>query len=307
MEPITSEQELKTLLDEGKITQEEYQELLAAMKDKPRPNGGSSVPENKANPKKGIGRAALILFILSIVLPLFCLCSFLHFGVGTGSGRLSKLVFLLMLFGSPLCGLLAFIFGIIAWKTVAGKIAALGIPILVVCIIPLVLIVTFVGYRFSSVEHPIAAQPTIVFKEFTCDSLDSLIVGSAGSPVEKGIFSEDNGAIKIQVLKPDTFHLYETGPLGNANNTMLFYTAKVRTEALNGRAYLELWCSIPGKGEFFSRGLDQPFSGTQNWITQQISFRNDTGINPDNIKLNLVVEGTGTIWIDDIQVTGGPL
>ncbi|MBM4102988.1 MAG: hypothetical protein FJ263_02915 [Planctomycetes bacterium] len=36
MEPITSEQELQTLLDDGKITQEEYKELLAAMKDKPQ-------------------------------------------------------------------------------------------------------------------------------------------------------------------------------------------------------------------------------------------------------------------------------
>jgi hypothetical protein len=35
MEP-NSEQELKTLLDEGKITQDEYKELLAAMKDKPQ-------------------------------------------------------------------------------------------------------------------------------------------------------------------------------------------------------------------------------------------------------------------------------
>jgi hypothetical protein len=44
MEAITSEQELKTLLDEGKITQEEYKELLAAMKDKPRQNPVELMP-----------------------------------------------------------------------------------------------------------------------------------------------------------------------------------------------------------------------------------------------------------------------
>jgi hypothetical protein len=42
MESITSQQELKTLLNEGKITQEEYEDLLSAMKDKPRQ---SSCPE----------------------------------------------------------------------------------------------------------------------------------------------------------------------------------------------------------------------------------------------------------------------
>jgi hypothetical protein len=31
------------------------------------------------------------------------------------------------------------------------------------------------------------------------------------------------------------------------------------------------------------------------------------GENPDNVKLNFVVNGTGTIWIDDIRLLKGPL
>jgi hypothetical protein len=31
------------------------------------------------------------------------------------------------------------------------------------------------------------------------------------------------------------------------------------------------------------------------------------GENPDNVKLNLVINGKGTAWIDDIRVLKGPL
>jgi hypothetical protein len=31
------------------------------------------------------------------------------------------------------------------------------------------------------------------------------------------------------------------------------------------------------------------------------------GENPENVKLNLVVDGVGTVWIDDIQLIRGPL
>jgi hypothetical protein len=314
MEPITSEQELKTLLDEGKITQEEYKELLAAMKDKPRHSDDTpNAPEEKSKTK--LGRAVLISSIISAVLPWVVIVPvwLLTGPLGHSVGTKLSLVFLIPLL---LCVLLTFIFGIIAivaLKTTPLKIAAVGVLSLGVVFLFLIFLPTIFlsTSAIRSTAAPVAAK---LYRTYSCDSLDSLIVGQTGSPykgnlfaVEKGILSEDKGAIRIQVLEANTFHLYETGPLENANNTMLFYRAKVRTEALAGKAYLELWCSIPGKGEFFSRFMDQPISGTNNWTTMQIPFRNDSGINPDNIKLNLVVEGTGTIWIDDIQVTGQSL
>jgi hypothetical protein len=318
MEPITSEQELKTLLDEGKITQEEYHELLAAMKDKPRQNPVELSPgQGQDKPKTRLGRASLVLFLVSLILPwvvivwAWLLASSSRNSVGT---KLSFAFLALLVFIALLCGLLAFIFGIIAWKTTPGKIAVLGTLLAVVCFPFLFAFLGLIGGYRSAAHSEGGSTATQLYRTYSCDSLDSLIVGQTGTPykgnlfaVEKGILSEDKGAIRIQVLEANTFHLYETGPLEKANNTMLFYQAKVRTEALNGKAYLELWCSIPGKGEFFSRFMDQPISGTNNWTTLQIPFRNDSGINPDNVKLNLVVEGTGTVWIDDIRLTGQSL
>jgi hypothetical protein len=43
------------------------------------------------------------------------------------------------------------------------------------------------------------------------------------------------------------------------------------------------------------------------WVTQETPFFLKPGENPDNVKLNLVIEGKGTVWIDDISLVKGPL
>lgn len=43
------------------------------------------------------------------------------------------------------------------------------------------------------------------------------------------------------------------------------------------------------------------------WTTVETPFFLQKGQNPDNIKLNLVVNGKGTVWIDDIKLIKGPL
>ena len=99
---------------------------------------------------------------------------------------------------------------------------------------------------------------------------------------------------------------FETGPM-SIQNRLIFYSAKLRSEGLEGKAFLEMWCNIPGQGEFFSRVLDQPVSGTTEWTTVQTPFRLEAGQMPGNVKLNIVIEGSGTVWIDDIKLFSAPL
>jgi hypothetical protein len=47
--------------------------------------------------------------------------------------------------------------------------------------------------------------------------------------------------------------------------------------------------------------------GTNNWSTIETPFFLKKGEKPDNVKLNLVVNGKGTAWIDDIVLLKGPL
>ncbi|MBF0302452.1 MAG: hypothetical protein HQK73_05385, partial [Desulfamplus sp.] len=124
--------------------------------------------------------------------------------------------------------------------------------------------------------------------------------------IDKQITSDGNGSLRITVGKPTTVRLYETGDI-DIENARLTYQAKVRTEGVEGKVYLEMLCQFTGKGEYFSRDLSSPISGTTEWSTEETPFFLQKGENPNNAKLNLVVEGKGVVWIDDIYLFRGPL
>ena len=88
---------------------------------------------------------------------------------------------------------------------------------------------------------------------------------------------------------------------------LLTYRAELKTEGLKGRAFLEMWCRLPGQGEFFSKGHQQAVSGTTNWGRYEIPFYLKGGQKPDLIKLNLAVEGTGTVWLRDVELLKTPV
>ena len=87
-----------------------------------------------------------------------------------------------------------------------------------------------------------------------------------------------------------TVPLFEVSDITIENSTLI-YQASLKSENLDGKAYLEMWVRLPGKGEFFSRGLDRPLTGTMSWMTVATPFFLQTGQKPDLIRLNLVVQG----------------
>ena len=148
-------------------------------------------------------------------------------------------------------------------------------------------------------------KDVVQLKHYPLDSTDGIITRSIIS-LDKNISSDRNGSLRIATSEPVTVRLFECGDM-DIENARLLYRARLRTEDVKGQAYLEMWCHFPGKGEFFSRGLHSPLSGSTEWTTQEIPFFLKKGENPDDIKLNLVINGTGTVWIDDIRVLKGPL
>jgi hypothetical protein len=149
------------------------------------------------------------------------------------------------------------------------------------------------------------AGPVIELRHYPIDSLEDVIT-KTDVGIDKVITSDGNGSLMISANRPATIHLFETGDI-DVENARLIYQAKLRTEGVEGKAYLEMWCQFAGKGEFFSRNLDSPLSGSTNWSTQETPFFLQKGENPDNVKLNLVIEGKGTVWVDDIHLFKGPL
>ncbi|MDY6862099.1 MAG: hypothetical protein SV062_03820 [Thermodesulfobacteriota bacterium] len=137
-------------------------------------------------------------------------------------------------------------------------------------------------------------------KHYPVDSMEG-IINKSGVQMDKKITSDGKGSLRITTGKPTTVRLFETGDI-DIENARLIYQAKLRSEGVEGQAYIEMWCHFPGKGEFFSRALQSPLSGSNDWTSQETPFFLKKNENPDNIKINLVINGKGIVWIDDIRL-----
>lgn len=140
---------------------------------------------------------------------------------------------------------------------------------------------------------------------YPVDDMEGLITRS-GVQIDKEITSDGNGSLLVTANGPITVKLYETGDI-HLENSQMIYRAMLRTEDVEGQVYLEMWCSFPGKGEFFSRALQAPLSGNNEWSSQETPFFLQKDENPDNVKMNLVINGKGKVWIDDIRLVMAPL
>ena len=149
------------------------------------------------------------------------------------------------------------------------------------------------------------STPVTELKRFPLDNLEGVITQS-GVQLDKDVSSDGQGSLRATATEATVVRLFELGDI-DIENARLIYQAKIRTKDVEGQVYLEMLCSFPGKGEFFSRGLASPLSGTTDWTTQQTPFFLQKGENPDSVKLNLVINGKGTAWIDDIRLMQGPL
>jgi hypothetical protein len=150
-----------------------------------------------------------------------------------------------------------------------------------------------------------ASTNTEVLKRLPVDDTEGLLTQS-GVALDHAVTSDGAGALRIDASGPTVVRLYEVSGL-SVEDARLIYRARVRTENLEGQAFLEMWCVFPGTGEYFSRSLQSPLSGTVEWSTQETPFFLQKGQRPDLVKLNVVVNGRGTIWIDDIVLSKGPL
>jgi hypothetical protein len=149
------------------------------------------------------------------------------------------------------------------------------------------------------------ASPPVELKHFPLNDLEG-VRATTGVTFDPNISTDGKGSLRAdsdgQLLVP----LFEITDV-NVDNAALIYQASLQSDKLDGRAFLEMWVRIPGKGEFFSRGLDRPVTGTMSWVQAATPFFLQSGQKPDLIRLNLVVNGKGRVWIDDIHLLRQPL
>ena len=154
----------------------------------------------------------------------------------------------------------------------------------------------------SSQQTPAAP---VELENFALNSLEG-VRATTGVSFDPKVSSDGKGSVRVDSTEPLIVPLFEVTDV-SIENAVLIYQASLQSENLNGKAFLEMWVRIPGRGEFFSRGLDRPVTGNMSWMTVATPFFLQTGQKPDLIRLNLVVQGKGRVWIDDIHLMRAPL
>jgi len=129
---------------------------------------------------------------------------------------------------------------------------------------------------------------------------------TANPTVSKDLVVTEDKAWLADCKKEQTIRLFEIENPG-VERCMVVYKAKLKTENLKDQAYLEMWCRFPGRGEFFSRGLEHAVTGSNDWASYETPFFLKKGEKPDLIKLNLVVKGSGKVWVKDVELLKSPL
>ena len=154
-----------------------------------------------------------------------------------------------------------------------------------------------VNWLKSLFAGPKPTGPPQVLRAF---APDQPTITQSGIHVEHGAWQIDAGA------EEQTVRLFEVENPA-VEHCLLTYRAELKAEDLQGRGFLEMWCRLPGRGEFFSKGYKQAVSGTVDWARYEIPFFLERDRRPDLIKLNVVVEGPGTVWLRNVELLKTPL
>jgi hypothetical protein len=132
---------------------------------------------------------------------------------------------------------------------------------------------------------------------------DASVIGTT-IQTDTQVKAEGKASIKITTQWPMTICLGEVARI-DIENAKLVYKAKVKSD-LDGTAFLEMWAHVGG-GQYFSRGMNDVVSRKTDWKIIQTPFLFQKGQRPEKVTLNLVINGKGTVWIDDIVLSKEPL
>ncbi len=169
------------------------------------------------------------------------------------------------------------------WFFAAATIVVIGIGLI---------IVLSVGSLLVSIALPTFMRAREKAREHAAMALEANATGHL-SVVDDAWRLDAQQTQTVQLFE---LHNPEVGP------GAMFYHADLRTEEFDGRVYLEMLCRFPGRGEFFSRGYSDALSGTTDWRPRQTPFLLTEEVKPDLVRLNLVVEGTGRVWIRNVRL-----
>ncbi|MDP8242901.1 MAG: hypothetical protein P9L94_02385 [Candidatus Hinthialibacter antarcticus] len=82
----------------------------------------------------------------------------------------------------------------------------------------------------------------------------------------------------------------------------IIYSAEIKSDKIDLKAYLEMLCTFPDGKTYFSRGVSQSLSGATTWEMQQTPFFLKAGQRPTRITVGLRFEEPGFVYIRNIEL-----
>jgi hypothetical protein len=122
------------------------------------------------------------------------------------------------------------------------------------------------------------------------------------------VTSDGNGSIRIRAEQGAQITVADQGGFSVSYGNTFWCTIKVKGAGIQQRAYLEMWCEFGGTSRAFSKGLGQILQGDTEWKEVRLPMMiNATGdLTLTRALVNVVVEGSGTVWVDQIRFSSEP-
>jgi hypothetical protein len=136
---------------------------------------------------------------------------------------------------------------------------------------------------------------------------DGGIPAGADAVFDPNVSQDGGGSLRVETSRGGRLRLYELDDLGIVQGAVV-YTGFLRSRGLSGQAMLEMWCQ-PAEGDAaFVRGAAQAVAGDSDWTPQEIRFSDpELCRSPASIELNVLIQGSGTVWIDNLRLWSVPV
>ena len=138
-------------------------------------------------------------------------------------------------------------------------------------------------------------------------SADAVLAG-ADAVFDRDVSQDGGGSLRVVTGgEGGRLRLYRVDDIGPIEGSLL-YTGFLKSDGLTGSAFLELWCHPAEGNPAFVRGVARRVAGTSDWKPQELGFRSpDTCKDPASVELNVVIQGAGTVWIDNLRLWDVPV
>lgn len=149
------------------------------------------------------------------------------------------------------------------------------------------------------VPPPQRAGPERVLRRFSPD-LDVPVAGAISHTGNTSGVTEIERGWRLSTNQPRVFTLFRV-PGGELAGGMLTFRAEIRSHDADTNGYLELWCRVPGDGQYFAKDSRNATKGERRWRRYEVPFLVPSGKRLDEITLNLTCDGPGVVEIRNVE------